>query len=256
MITKPRTLNAMNTSPLDNLIVVLHQPRDVVNIGGVVRAMLNTGFSQLRLVAHAPYDPADIGGIAHRSDALLAATPTYDRLDAALADAVFVVGTSARTHGERPTREDVRALAPELLRLAQSGPVALLFGPEDNGLDNAALDRCNLLLRLPVDPAYPSLNLAQAVLLLLYELRMAAQGDIPAALAGSPPAPAAQLETLYDAVEQALRAIEFVKTGDATAKLRVVRRLVQRARPDQQEAALLTAMAREVVAFLRRRGMR
>ena len=236
---------------MENIVVVLHRPRDVVNIGAVVRAMKNMGCRRLRLVDPAPFEPADIRGIAHRSDDVLDTLEIAPDLDTALADALLVVGTTARVRGAHAVREDVRALAPQILAQAAAGPVALLFGPEDNGLDNQALDRCQLVVRLPVDPAYPSLNLAQAALLLLYELRTAAPAPVPQPA----PAPAgqAQMETLFAALAQALQTIEFFKTGDAEAKLRSVRLLLQRARPDLREAALLTAMAREVVAFVRRR---
>lgn len=236
---------------MENIVVVLHRPRDVVNIGAVVRAMKNMGCRRLRLVDPAPFDPADIRGIAHRSEDVLDALEIAPDLDAALADALLVVGTTARRRGAHAVREDVRALAPQILARAAAGPVALLFGPEDNGLDNQALDRCQLIVRLPVDPAYPSLNLAQAALLLLYELRTAAPAAEPPPAPA--PAPQAQMETLYAALAQALQTIEFFKTGDAEAKLRSLRQLLQRARPDPREAALLTAIAREIVAFVRRK---
>jgi len=236
---------------MENIVVVLHRPRDVVNIGAVVRAMKNMGCRRLRLVDPAPFDPADIRGIAHRSEDVLDALEIAPDLDTALADALLVVGTTARPRGAHAVREDVRALAPQILAQAATGPVALLFGPEDNGLDNQALDRCQLIVRLPVDPVYPSLNLAQAALLLLYELHTAAPA--PAPPPAPPPAAQAQMETLYAALAQALQTIEFFKTGDAEAKLRSLRRLLQRARPDPREAALLTAVAREIVAFVHRK---
>jgi len=232
----------------DQLIVVLHRPRDVRNIGAVVRAMKNFGFRQLRLVQPAPFDPADLLGIAHRSEDLVGAIVQFPDLPAALADACYVLGTSERAH---PGRADLRPLAAELLARAAVGPVALLFGPEDKGLDSAALDRCNAVLTLPADPAYPSLNLAQAALLLLYELRMAAAGaphPPPARLA----APAAELETLSAALSTALDAVGFVKSGDGAATMRRLRALLTRAEPDSAEAALLTAFAREIVNALGR----
>jgi TrmH family RNA methyltransferase len=229
-----------------NLIVVLHRPRDVRNIGAVVRAMLNMGFAQLRLVDAAPFDLADIGGIAHRSEAIVAAIKVFPDLSAALADTLFVVGTSARVRADRSSRADVSALAVELLARAAAGPVALLFGPEDNGLDTAALDRCHVLLSLPCDPAYPSLNLAQAALLVLYELRHATLGE---PLAHPPPTatPAAELDHALELVGAALRAIDFHKSGDGAATERALRALLMRAAPDARELALIGAIAREVV---------
>lgn len=239
----------------DQFVIVLHQPRDLVNIGGVVRTMKNMGFRRLRLVAPPPFDPADITGIAHRSHDILATLQIYSDLDAALADCSYVVGTSARPHREHPVRHDVRVCAAELLVRGAGGLVALLFGPEDNGLDNTSLDRCHLLLQLPTDPAYPSLNLAQAVLLLLYEVRMAATTSavLPAPPPpATPPANAAQLETLFATWETALQEIEFFKTGQRGGIMRSLRAIIHRADPNGREAALLTAMAREIVRFLQR----
>jgi TrmH family RNA methyltransferase len=245
--------------PLENVIVVLHRPRDAVNIGGVVRAMKNMGFRRLRLVQPARFSAAEISGVAHRSEDLLAVLEEYTSLDAALADAVYVAGTTARPREAHRVRGDVRNLAAELLARAATGPVALLFGPEDKGLDNQALDRCSSVVSLPANPAYPSLNLAQAVLLLLYELRTAATSGHALAPEQQLPReelPAfAQREALVGAVEQALEAIEFFKPGRRESIMRTLRGLLQRAEPDARETALLTAMAYEVVNFLRRRGV-
>jgi TrmH family RNA methyltransferase len=237
---------------LDQFIVVLHRPQDVRNVGAVVRAMKNMGFPSLRLVDPTPYDPADLLGIAHRADDVVAAIRTFPSLSAALADARYVVGLSERPRPDRPSRSDLRPLAAELVaRAATAGPVALLLGPEDNGLDRAALDRCSLVLSLPADPAYPSLNLAQAALLVLYELRSAVAPP-PVAAPRRPPATAGELELLGAALGAALDAVGFVKSGDGAATLRRLRALIARAEPDSAEAALLAAFAREVVHALRR----
>jgi TrmH family RNA methyltransferase len=244
----------MTVQALDRLLVVLHRPQNIQNIGGVVRAMKNMGVQQLRLVAPPPFEPAQISALAHRSADLLAATRSYATLDAALADAVYVVGTTDHQQGQHAIQSDVRALAPRLLEQTMHGPVALLFGAEDNGLDLAALDRCNLLLRLPTDPAYPSLNLAQAVLLLLYELRMAAGGPAasPPAPTTAPPtphpdtAPAAEVATLCQLWEDALHTLDFFEGRNPPTLLRPLRALMQRARPTHREAALLMAIARAI----------
>lgn len=233
------------------LVVVLHRPRDVRNIGAVVRAMLNFGVRRLRLVQPAPFDPADLLGIAHRGDALVGAIEQFPELADALADVRFVVGTSERAHPGRSMRNDLRPFAAELLARAATGPVALLFGPEDKGLDSTALDHCHAVLSLLTDPAYPSLNLAQAVLLLLYELRMAAEAGPPAPPARSL-ATVAELEALMESVAAAMRAAQFVKSGDGTATLRRLRVLLARAEPDSAEAALLTALAREALTRIAR----
>lgn len=243
-------------NPLDQFIVVLNRPRDVRNIGAVVRAMKNMGFRRLRLVEPAPFADNDIRGIAHRSDDILAALEVHAQLPDALADARYVVGTSGRSHAEQPLRGDVRGLAGELIaRAATGGPIALLFGPEDNGLDNAALEYCHILLSLPASPDYPSLNLAQAVLLLLYELRQAGAAP-PDAPAAREVAPAGEIGASMAALGAAVDAVGFVKSGGRTAILRRLRALLQRAEPDSRELALLTAFAREIVYALERARIR
>jgi TrmH family RNA methyltransferase len=243
-------------SPVDNIVVVLCRPQKLVNIAGVVRAMKNMGLSRLRLVRPAEYDPADIVGIAHRSEDVLGAVTLHGDLDAALADAVFVAGTTARPRGAVARVAAPRDLAPELLARAAAGPVALLFGPEDNGLTNAELDRCHATLAIPTDPAYPSLNLAQAVLIAAYELRLAIDQPRPIAnMQPYPPAGVAQLEALFAATEAALWGIEFFKGQRAGGMLRTIRGLIHRAMPDTREAALLQAMCMETLNFLRRKGI-
>ncbi|HWQ11257.1 MAG TPA: RNA methyltransferase [Roseiflexaceae bacterium] len=239
----------------ENLIVILKHPQKVSNIGGAVRAMKNMGLRRLRLVRPPPFAPADVLGIAHRSEDLLAALETFDTLDAALADAIFVAGTTARPRGTLARLSTPREAAGVLLARAASGPVALLFGPEDNGLTNEDLDRCHLALTIPADPAYPSLNLAQAVLLTAYELRLAAPTPAAPRPPHAPPATAAQLEQLFLAAERALWGIEFFKAQQARGVLRTLRALVHRAGPDAHEAKLLTAMCLEALAFLRRKGI-
>ena len=243
-------------NPLDNIVVVLCRPQKLVNIAGTVRAMKNMGLRRLRLVRPAEYDPADIAGIAHRSDDLLAAATLHADLDTALADAVFVAGATARPRRATVGVAAPRALAPELLARAADGPVALLFGPEDNGLTNAELDRCHATLAIPADPAYPSLNLAQAVLIAAYELRLAADMPrLPEEARRPPPAGVAQLEALFAAIEAALWGIEFFKAQKAEGMMRTIRGLIHRAAPDAREAALLQAMCVETLNFLRRKGI-
>jgi TrmH family RNA methyltransferase len=238
---------------LSAVVIVLNRPQKLVNIAGVVRAMKNMGLRRLRLVDPAEYDARDIAGIAHRSDDLLGTTEIFRDLDAALADATTVVGTTARRHGERPPPATPRDLAPELIARAQLGTVAILFGPEDNGLSNADLDRCHMLLTIPTDPGYASLNLAQSALLVCYELRLAAgAGALPAGPQRGEPASGAQLEGFFEALEQALVDVELFKNAQRESKLRTLRSLTHRAQPTVREAALLRAIAYEISHFVRR----
>jgi TrmH family RNA methyltransferase len=241
---------------LEDIVIVLHRPRNPVNIGGVVRAMRNMGLRNLRLVDPVEYDAYHITGIAHRSDEFLETVTHYPSLEEALFDVHYVVGTTARLRSDRLSNDELRTLAPDWLKRTAQGPVALVFGPEDKGLDNAALDRCHMVVRIPVDPEYASLNLAQAALILMYEVRMAAlsMGDVERQVLEDTAAPptTAQLEQFFYSLDLALNRIEFFKPGRAEGIMRSLRKLTYRAAPTQRETGLLTAIAREIVNAMNR----
>jgi len=162
-----------------SITVVLHEPQDLVNIAHVVRALKNFSFRDLRLVRPREFDAYRIEGIAHQTQDVLARVTRYERLDDALADCVHVVGFTARERSAKRNRQRPREAAAELLAQAEVGTVALLFGREDKGLPNEALDRCHRLVTIPTDPAYASLQLGHAVALMLYELALARRGGPP-----------------------------------------------------------------------------
>lgn len=230
------------------ITVVLDRPQDATNVGAVIRAMKNMGCRDLRLVQPAPLDQATLLRVAHRSEDLLATMRIYENLDEALAEMVYVVGTAALAHRNRPQTQDVRALSRTLLARSAQGRVALLFGEEANGLDHHALDRCHLLVTLPTNPAYPALNLAQSVLLLLYELRMATIEEPTPSPAAPPLAQQQELEGLFALTESALTAIDFFKHKPAHA-LRTLRQIIYRAQLTKEEAALLAAIARKISSW-------
>jgi tRNA/rRNA methyltransferase/tRNA (cytidine32/uridine32-2'-O)-methyltransferase len=237
-----------------SLVVVLHEPQELVNIAHVVRGLKNFGFRDLRLVAPREYDAFRIGGIAHQTHDLLARVAIFETLEAALADCVHVVGFTARGRSAKRNVQRPRDAAAEIVTLWDAGPVALLFGREDKGLTNEALDRCHRVVTIPSDPAYSSLNLAHAVVLMLYELALL-RGDplafkVPRRRAE--PAPVEQIERLFADLEHALTAIEFFKTRDAEHVLRTVREIIHRAPLDEREVKLLRAMAIEVVKYSER----
>ena len=239
----------MRDDALGRACVVLWEPQDPVNIAAVVRAMKNMGVSALRLVNPVPYDPARVETIAHGTRDLVEGIRLFDSLDAALADCVRVAGFTARRRSAKRPPADPRAAAADLVAHAASGPVALLFGREDHGLPNRALDRAHVVVTIPTTD-HASLNLAQAVLLALYELHLAA----PAATRvlapprkDAPPATAAQFEQLFADAERALAALDFFKTRHPGHVMRTVRSLAYRAAPDAREISLVRAMAIEVL---------
>lgn len=248
-------MNSPDPSPLDNIVVVLDHPQNLVNIAGVVRAMKNMGLRRLRLVNPDEFDAWRIGGIAHRSQDVTESAQIFDSLQEALADITFVVGTTARARTAQRNYGRPRELAPGIVERAREGAVAILFGREDRGLENEALDLCQALTIIPTDPEYSSLNLAQAFLVLAYEIFMAASGDmgpLPRGKRSTRRATAEEMEQTYWALEQALERVHFFKARKPEAILRIIRTVLGRAEPDNQEAGIFRAMGFEVIAHLNR----
>ncbi len=243
----------------DRIAVVLYETNDAVNIGSVVRAMANTGFRQLRLVNPAPFDPWDVVGVAHYTQHIVEGAARFDALSDALRDAEYVVCLSGKHHRARRNRVLLREANDEIARRAGAGErVAVVFGREDTGLPNDALDLCQQVVTIPTNPAHPSLNLAQAALLVLYGLfERAAGGDQAVRLPRrrAPAAPAELLEDLFADAARALEAVEFFKTRSRTSIMRSLRSALFRARLDVREASLLRAMALEVRRYLVRTGV-
>jgi tRNA/rRNA methyltransferase/tRNA (cytidine32/uridine32-2'-O)-methyltransferase len=249
---------------LEGIVVVLWQTQDHVNIAGTVRAMKNFGLSRLRLVSPALWDPWRIEGIAHDTKEIVERAELFDDLDAALADCTYVVGMTARARRAKRAVARPREIAPDLLdRGAAStregtGPVALLFGREDKGLSNEALDLCHRTCIIPTNPEHASLNLAQAVLLMAYELWMEAAGREQAfkpPRRDAPPPTVELLEVLFADSERALWAIDFFKTRNTESVMRTLRELVRRADVDAREAGFLRAIMIEIVKYLQRAGV-
>lgn len=248
-------------SALDGIVVVLWQTQDRVNVAGTIRAMKNFGLRTLRLVAPAEWDPWRIEGIAHDTHDVIEAARIFETLEEALADCSYVVGMTARERRAKRAVARPREIAPELLERGADaargagGPVAVLFGREDRGLSNEALDLCHRTVIIPTNPDYSSLNLAQAVLVMSYELWMAAEGRRqgfrdPRHVA--PPATIGELEQVFADAERALWAVDFFKSRQTETVMRTVRELTRRAEPDSREAMFLRAMAIEVQKFVRR----
>lgn len=250
--------------PLARIVVVLWEPQDYVNIAGTIRAMKNFGLTRLRLVNPTQWDPWRVEGIAHGTQDLIEATRTFDTLPEALADCSYVVAMTARERRAKRAVGRPREIARELLERAGevqtdengpeevAGPIAILFGREDHGLPNWALDMAHRSVTIPTNPEHASLNLAQAVLLMCYELWHAAYAadqpfKPPRRIA--PPAEIEVLEQMFADVESALWAVEFFKTRETKNVMRTLRSIAHRAELDRREATFLRAIAIEVVKY-------
>jgi tRNA/rRNA methyltransferase/tRNA (cytidine32/uridine32-2'-O)-methyltransferase len=244
----------MPESLLASVVVVLYEPQDPVNIGATVRAMKNMGVSRLRLVRPVAYEAIRLEGIAHGTMDLIERIEHFNSFDDAVADCVRVVGFTARRRAAKLRLIDPKAAAAELLDAAVEGLVALAFGREDSGLPNDILDRVHTTVTIPTTD-HASLNLAQAALIGLYELHLAA-ADATRAIGpprkDAPPPTNEQLEQFFADAERSLDAIEFFKTRFPEHIMRTLRSLTFRAAPNARELSLMRAMALEVRNYLLR----
>jgi tRNA/rRNA methyltransferase len=241
---------------LHNCRVVLVRPHYAGNVGAAARVMRNMGLSQLVLV-----DPvADLADrqahqLSTHGEEILRRAGVVAKLGEAVADCVLVAGTSATTGG--PVRRQSAGLPdevmPRLVEAAAAAPVALVFGPEPSGLTNAEVSRCHYLVTIPADPAYPSLNLAQAVAVCLYELRRAWTRRTQPALAAEPPASFAAQERMFDHLRAALEEVHFLWGDNADTLMHALRHLIGRAGPTAMEVDVLHGLARQL-QWVARRG--
>jgi TrmH family RNA methyltransferase len=236
------------TSVLDHVVVVLNQPQDAVNIAATVRAMKNMGVTQLRLVQPIAYDPWRIEGVAHGTRDLVEHIRHFESVETALADCVLVAAFAGKRRAAKWPMATPREMVGPVLEAAAKGPVALLFGQEDHGLPNEALDLAQLLVTIPTT-RHASLNLAQAVMVALYELHVGA-GDATRVLAPpkrqAPPPIQEDWEKTQVDIASSLAAIRFFKTRNEQRVMRSVRSLLARGNPDSRELMLVRAMAIEV----------
>ncbi len=238
-------------------ILVLVGTQDIVNIAGAVRLASNFGLDTMRLVAPRIFDPWRIEGIAHNTADFVSRITVHGTFEEAVADCMFVAGLTARERTAKRRTLRPRAAAAELMDRAPEGPVAVVAGREDSGLTNEELDRCHALVTIPTAPDHRSLNLAQAVGIMVYEAWLARGGEaggLKPPRRSAPRAPAAKLELLFRDWERSLWAIEFFKTRQPEIVMRSVREAFFRADLDWREASLLRAMALETVRYLERQG--
>ena len=217
--------------------------------------MKNFGLSDLRVVNPDVFDAYRLEGIAHRTADLIETATLHDSLDAAIGDATFVLGTTARarTAGRSYVRPDEAARM--IADRVGDGTAAILFGREDRGLTNEDLDRCHAVAIIPTTAEYTSLNLAQAAIILAYELFKVLDGgteEMPRGRRATRPPTQEELEETFAAIADGLGRIDFYKARKPEAVMRTIRTIVTRADPDLREAKLLAAIGYEIGNYLER----
>jgi tRNA (cytidine32/uridine32-2'-O)-methyltransferase len=213
------------------------------NIGAAARAMKNMGLSELVLVNPRYFPHADATARASGAEDVLQRARMVGSLTEAIADCSYVAGASARPRTIGWPTMTPRECAERLGKESREGIVAVVFGSEKAGLTNDDLDRCHALVTIPAAPGFSSLNLAMAVQILSYELRIAGMtGIVPETIRDMPLASSEELEHFYVHLEQVLTASGFLDPGNPRYLMRRVRRLVARAEPDRNEINILRGM--------------
>lgn len=225
---------------LENFRIVLCQTSHPGNIGSTARAMKTMGLRHLYLVQPKKFPHEEATALAAGATDVLDNAKVCETLAEALTGCAFAIGLSARKRQLSHELVDVREAALQASQIAANQPVALVFGTEMSGLSNAELDLCQMLAMIPADPEFSSLNLAAAVQVMCYELRMALLGgSMQIEPPDEPLASNEDLEMLYRHMEQTLINIGFLNPIAPGRLMQRLRRLYARARPEKEEVNIL-----------------
>jgi tRNA (cytidine32/uridine32-2'-O)-methyltransferase len=238
----------VNDKLLPRIRIVLVEPQHPGNIGAAARAMKTMGLHDLALVRPQKFPHKDATDMAVGAADLLDRAAVFTDLRQAVAECAYVVGSSARLRSLPHNTTTPRELAPRLARDV-AGRVAVVFGPERVGLSNDDLELCHELVTVPADPEFRVLNLASAVQILCYELRLADGPVLPAAPERQP-VKQEEMELFYEHLERVLVAIGFLNPEHPRQLMRRLKRMYARAAPDENEMNIL----RGILAAIEGRG--
>jgi TrmH family RNA methyltransferase len=240
---------------LDAIRIVLVETSHPGNIGAAARALKNMALEQLVLVRPRQFPHADASARASSATDLLANARVESDLAAAVHGCGLVLATTSRERDQYFRVLDVREAARRAVQEAGQAPVAILFGSERTGLSNEELRHAHALLRIPNNPAYPSLNLAMAVQVVAYEILRARELTEPAAPRTTPLASTQEMDHLYQHLATVLQEIDFRdRTQSGGHLMKRLRRLLQRAEPDANEVNILRGILTAVQQRRRRAG--
>ncbi len=235
----------------DRFAFVLIKPKASGNVGAAARALKNMGFGDLRLVAPYRFSKRAAQAMAVHARDVLDRARIFSELAAAVEDCGLVVGTTCRTGQYRSIAKPIGGVASELIALSAANRIAILFGPEDFGLTNRELKFCDRLATIPAAPDYPSLNLAQAVMVTAYELMTASRASREPAVAVDSPAlaPAAEVDAMLARMANALVAIGFLPGDNPDHIMFAVRAMLGRSGVTPRECDILNGIARQIQWF-------
>lgn len=238
------------TPPTAPVTIILVRPQSPGNIGSVARAMGNMGLHRLVLVAPERFPHAEARMMACGAEDLLQQAQIHATLDTAIAPCHWLVGTSARRREYRHAPLTPRAFAARLPMVTARHPqVGILFGPEDAGLTTAELDLCNELVVIPTVPHATSLNLAQAVLVLCYEILQSQYQ--PPCVSAPPVASVGEVEAMFAHLHAAFTIHGFSGEHAVLRGLMGLRRIFERAGLERRDVRLVRGIARQLAWALR-----
>ena len=255
MASDQATLTPASQSLLDNIRIILVNTTHPGNIGGVARAMKNMGLSQLYLVSPKDYPSEQAQWRASNAADVLAAAQVVPSLEEAIADCGLVIGTSARERRIPWPLFTPRECAQRSMAESAQHPVAIVFGREDRGLTNEELHLCHYHVHIPTNPEYSSLNLAAAVQVIAYELRVHAlteQRGEPLHFDDwdMPPAKMEAQENYYQHLEETLQTLGFIQKDNPRQTMTRLRRLYSRVRLDEMELAIMRGMLTSIQNYI------
>jgi tRNA (cytidine32/uridine32-2'-O)-methyltransferase len=264
MSTHAPTSSAEPQDALARVRIVLVGTQHPGNIGSSARALKTMGLARLVLVDPEKFPHVEANALAAGADDVLAAAAIHGSLAEAVADCRLVLGCTARSRRVALPEQWPRDAALRVLEKAgQGAEVALVFGRERTGLTNEELQLCHGAVHIPANPDYSSLNLAAAVQVLAYELRLAALDAAPGATQPSQPSPRgdetpashAAIEGFFSQLAETLDAIDFHKGRAPESAMRKLRRLFLRAEPDMAEVRLLRGVLADAQRMARLAGV-
>jgi tRNA/rRNA methyltransferase len=242
-------INSINF--LDHVTIILNRPRFPENIGAAVRAACNMGISRLMLVSPEDCDLTRILKMAtHAAADLVENMEVHSDLSAALKPFHYIVGTTARTGGQRQELKTPREMAEKLVPICTNNRVALLFGPEDRGLTNAQLRYCHAVVTVPTSD-FSSLNLAQAVMILCYELMIA--GDKPTDQFVPRLATRRELDGMYEHLKETFIKINFINTDNPDYWMQNIRRFFSRIGLRARDVKIIRGICRQLDWYTQRK---
>ncbi len=228
----------------DNITIVLHQPRHPENIGSVARAMCNMGFSRLVVIDPPNYDRNKILKLStHTASDVVDKISIYTDLKNALSHFNYVVGATARLGGQRQVVNNPSKLAQKLVPISIENRIAILFGPEDRGLSNDDIRYCHALVNIPT-AEFSSLNLAQAVMIICYEIFTA---DLEKNTEFTPRlASRHELDGMYDQLKDILVRISYINPENPDYWINKLRRFFSRIQLRSKEVSIIRGICRQI----------